>query len=79
MKAAHELITRDSHASFGLLFCEPKNFRFYAALGWVRFGGTVIAEQPGSTGPYEVMPAMVRSFRQAAPLDGVIDLCGLPW
>jgi aminoglycoside 2'-N-acetyltransferase I len=78
MAAAHEVIARDG-AAFGLLFCEPKNFGFYGSLGWARFGGIIIAEQPGSTGPYEVMPALVRPFRDAAPADGIVDLRGLPW
>lgn len=79
MTAAHEVIARDSTSAFGLLFCEPKNFGFYNSLGWTRFDGTVIAEQPGSTGRYEVMTTLVRRFRDAAPEEGTIDLCGLPW
>jgi GNAT superfamily N-acetyltransferase len=79
MLAAHEAIERGKTSAFGLLFCEPKNIAFYQSLGWRVFNGTVIVEQPGSVGPYRVMPALVRSFASTAPAEGTIDLHGLPW
>lgn len=79
MLATHEIIERTPPCDFGLLFCEPENFDFYSGLGWSAFEGTVIAEQPGSTGPYNIMQPMVRKAAKAAPTKGIIDLCGLPW
>lgn len=79
MNAAHQLVARESTSAFGLLFCEPKNFSFYHSLGWSLFAGTVIAEQPTSTAPYTVMPALVHAFLEAAPAEGTIELGGLPW
>jgi GNAT superfamily N-acetyltransferase len=79
MTAAHEIIAREGVSSFGLLFCEADNFHFYEGLGWSQFGGMVIAEQPGHTGLYTIMPTLVRQFRDVAPIAGVVDLCGLPW
>jgi aminoglycoside 2'-N-acetyltransferase I len=79
MHAAHEICRGNKTLSFGLLFCEPKNSRFYEGLGWRAFSGTVVAEQSGTNSPYEVMPAMVLSLAEPAPVDGTIDLCGLPW
>ena len=64
---------------FGLLFCEPKNLRFYGALGWSAFPGDVIVEQPAGRGPFTLMATMVLGCARANPAGGVIDLCGLPW
>jgi aminoglycoside 2'-N-acetyltransferase I len=79
MLAAHEIIERDGTSAFGLLFCEPKNIGFYERLGWLVFHGTVIAEQPDAIAAYRVMPAMVRPLAGQAPVDGTINLRGLPW
>jgi aminoglycoside 2'-N-acetyltransferase I len=64
---------------FSLLFCEPKNFPFYARLGWRVFAGDVIVEQPTGRGPFTVTTPMVQAVGKPAPLAGTIDLCGLPW
>jgi GNAT superfamily N-acetyltransferase len=79
MLAAHGVTERDGTSAFGLLFCEPKNIAFYERLGWLVFRGTIIAEQPDAIGPYRVMPAMVRPLAGSAPVEGTIDLRGLPW
>jgi GNAT superfamily N-acetyltransferase len=79
MEAAHEVIVRDHGSAFGLLFCETRNYGFYQGLGWRFFDGIVIAEQPNSTGPYQVMAPFVRPFHGKTPPGGTIDLCGLPW
>jgi GNAT superfamily N-acetyltransferase len=79
MLAAQESIEHGKRSAFGLLFCELKNIGFYQPMGWRVFNGTVIVEQPGAVGPYQVMPTLVRSLASAAPAEGTIDLCGLPW
>lgn len=79
MLAAHEIINREPHCSFGLLFCEPNNFEFYRRLGWSLFDGAILAEQPGWNGEYAVTQPMVRQVTQPAPIEGIIDLQGLPW
>lgn len=79
MLTSHEIISRVPTCAFGLLFCEPKNFNFYESPGWSQFRGTVIAEQQGSSEPYEMMQPMVRQVAKIAPANGRIDLQGLPW
>ena len=70
---------RDREAiDFALLFCEPHNFAFYAARGWHRFEGGIMAEQPAGRIRFEAMTPFVFDFKNA-PREGVIDLCGLPW
>jgi aminoglycoside 2'-N-acetyltransferase I len=65
-------------ADFGLLFCEPHNVAFYAGLGWQVFPGEVHCVQPSGPMIFDMMPNMVLPLG-AAPRDGKIDLCGLPW
>ena len=66
-------------AQFGLLFCEPKNLPFYSSLGWAPFAGTVIVEQEGQKRVYDIMVPMVGALAAAPPVDGTLDVLGLPW
>lgn len=71
---------RDHEAvQFALLFCEPHNVPFYQSRGWHPFVGEMYAEQPGGRIRFEVMAPFVFDLRRRAPLQGTIDLCGLPW
>jgi ribosomal protein S18 acetylase RimI-like enzyme len=73
-------IMRDHEAvQFALLFCEPDNFAFYQSRGWHPFTGDVFAEQPAGKIRFEAMAPFVFDLRRRAPLQGAIDLCGLPW
>jgi aminoglycoside 2'-N-acetyltransferase I len=78
LRQAHAFFA-DQAMHFSLLFCEPKNIAFYAGLGWRAFSGEVVVEQPGTSGPFTLMTAMVRGVTAPAPSGGTIDLCGLPW
>ena len=71
---------RDHDAvQFALLFCEPHNFAFYQSRGWHPFAGEIYAEQPEGRIRFEAMSPFVFGLRRRAPLQGTIDLCGLPW
>jgi len=63
---------------FAVLFCEPHNYAFYRSLGWHRFDGVVLAEQPQGRVRFEVMTTFVYDLK-LAPRGGTIDLRGLPW
>ena len=78
MHAAHDVIA-NTDARFGVLFCESFNEAFYGHLGWRRYAGSITVEQKGVSVRYDLMTAMVRGFALRAPIDGEIDLCGLPW
>lgn len=66
-------------AQFALLFCEPRNFQFYQSRGWRPFSGTVYVEQPGGRVRFEAMAPFISDLKRRAPLQGTLDLCGLPW
>ena len=63
---------------FALLFCEPHNVPFYTARGWKPFDGEIYAEQPEGRVRFEAIAPYVYGIKRA-PLQGTIDLCGLPW
>jgi len=52
---------------------------FYSSLGWQSFMGKVFVDQPGGKLEFTVNGAMVLDVKEPAPLDGVLDLNGLPW
>ncbi len=64
---------------FALLFCESNNTGFYAKLGWNVFDGIVEIEQESGKQAYNIMKAMVLPVHGAAPNQGRLDVCGLPW
>lgn len=79
VKAAVKALSKGYQPVFGLLFCEAKNTGFYSRLGWTRFEGEVTVDQPAGRMLYRKMAAMTLPLGGQAPLDGVLDLCGLPW
>jgi hypothetical protein len=79
VEAAMKALIRESKPVFGLLFCEDKNKGFYSRLGWTRFDGEVMVEQPAGRMVYRIMRAMAVPLGAQAPIRGSIDLCGLPW
>ncbi len=79
VEAAMKEFVADAEPTFGLLFCEEKNVGFYIRLGWARFHGKVVVEQPEGRIVYNLMQAMVLPLCGQAPDDGEIDLNGYPW
>ena len=76
--AVHTMRDHDT-VQFALLFCEPHNFAFYQSRGWHPFTGGIYAEQPDGKIRFEAMAPFVLDLKRRAPLQGTIDLCGLPW
>jgi aminoglycoside 2'-N-acetyltransferase I len=79
LNAAVQTLRDHEAVQFALLFCEPHNFAFYQSRGWHPFTGDVYAEQPGGKIRFEAMAPFVFDLKRRAPLQGTIDLCGLPW
>jgi aminoglycoside 2'-N-acetyltransferase I len=79
LNAAVQTMRDHDAAQFALLFCEPYNYDFYQSRGWQRFTGEIHAEQPGGRIRFEVMAPFVLDLKRRAPLNGTLDLCGLPW
>lgn len=65
--------------AFGLLVCEPRLLPYYGRLGWCEFVGDLRVRQRGATERFTFNRVMTVGVAQAAPLEGVIDLCGRPW
>ena len=79
LNAAVQTMRDHDAVQFALLFCEPHNFAFYQSRGWHPFAGEICAEQPEGKIRFEAMSPFVFDLRRRAPLQGTIDLCGLPW
>ena len=79
LDAAVQTMRDHDAVQFALLFCEPHHFAFYQSRGWHPFAGEIYAEQPEGRIRFEAMSPFVFDLRRRAPLQGTIDLCGLPW
>lgn len=79
LNAAIQTLKDEGATDFALLFCEPHNAPFYVGRGWKPFEGEIYVDQPGGRIRFEAMAPYVYNLKPAAPLQGVIDLCGLPW
>lgn len=79
LRAATTFFTDACGVAFILLVCLPPTVPYYERLGWRRFHGTLLVEQPGGTITFTANLPMVLPARDTAPLDGTINLCGYPW
>lgn len=79
MREAANRFDTDLNVSFALLFCRPHLVEFYKRLKWKPFQGKVYVEQPHGKVEFSSHGPMVLDVKEKAPLDGVLDLNGLPW
>ncbi len=79
MREAANRFHNELNVAYALLFCLPHLVPFYRRLGWRPFEGKVFAEQPQGKIEFSANGAMVLDVKEQAPLDGVLDLNGLPW
>ena len=79
MREAAKLFHEELNVDYALLFCRDHLVPFYGKLGWKPFEGKVFVEQPGDRIEFSANGAMVLHVKEKAPLDGVMDLNGLPW
>jgi aminoglycoside 2'-N-acetyltransferase I len=79
LNAAVQTMRDHEAVQFALLFCEPHNFEFYQSRGWQPFTGEIYAEQAEGKIRFAAMAPFVLDLKRRAPLQGTIDLCGLPW
>ena len=81
-QAMHEAAQRfheELHVDYALLFCRDHLIPFYGRLGWKSFEGKIFVEQPQGKIEFTANSAMVLDVREQAPIDGALDLNGLPW
>jgi len=79
MREAAKRFDEDLNVSYALLFCRPHLVEFYKRLNWKSFQGQVFVEQPQGKIEFSANGAMVLDVKEQAPLQGALDLNGLPW
>ena len=79
MKEAAKRFDSEFGVAFALLFCRLHLIEFYKRLQWKPFEGQVFVEQPQRQIEFSANDAMVLDVREQAPLNGILDLDGLPW
>ena len=79
MREAAQQFNEELNVAYALLFCHPHLVPFYSRLDWKPFEGKVFVEQPQGKIEFSANGAMVLDIKEQAPLDGVLDLNGLPW
>lgn len=79
LREAVRFFADEARVSFALLVCLPPTVPFYERLGWRRFDGTLLVEQPDGTIPFTANLPMVLPIHVPAPAHGTINLCGEPW
>jgi GNAT superfamily N-acetyltransferase len=79
LRAAAKHLATDVDVAYALLFCRPELVSFYNRFGWQIFQGKLFVEQPGGKVEFSANNAMLLNLQEQAPLDGVLDLQGLPW
>jgi len=79
MRAASKRFDTDLNVSYALLFCLPHLVEFYKRLTWKPFQGKIFVEQPKGKIEFSANGAMLLDVKEQAPLEGTLDLNGLPW
>src|SRR5512142_528161 len=78
MREATKIFDSELNVAFALLFCRPHLVVFYERFQWKVFDGQVFVEQPQGKIEFSANGAMVLNVREKAPLNGILDLNGLP-
>ena len=76
---ASEFLRGKCEVAFSLLVCREELLVYYQRFGWQHFTGDVFVEQPSGRTKFTFNEPMVLSGGEEAPLNGVLDLCGMPW
>ena len=79
MREAIRLFNEDLKVAYALLFCTSRLIEFYKRLQWKPFEGQVFVQQLRGKIEFSVNNAMVLDVKESAPLNGSLDLNGLPW
>lgn len=79
LKRAALLLNEELAVDFSLLVCRDVLVPYYQRFGWLLFDGDVFVTQSGKRTRFTFNQAMLLAGCRSAPLDGVIDLRGLPW
>ena len=79
LREAARLFAEELQVAFALLFCRPHLVEFYQRFQWKPFPGLVFVEQLQGKIEFSANGAMVLTVMEEAPLQGALNLNGLPW
>jgi len=79
MREAVRLFNEEFKVAYALLFCTSRLIEFYKRLQWKPFKGQVFVQQLRGKIEFSANNAMVLDVKEQAPLNGSLDLNGLPW
>ena len=79
MCEAVRLFNEELKVAYGLLFCTSRLIEFYKRLQRKPFEGQVFVQQLRGKIEFSANNAMVLDVKEQAPLNGSLDLNGLPW
>ena len=79
MREAARLFNEELKVAYALLFSGSRLIEFYKRLQWKPFEGQVFVEQLRGKIEFSANHAMVLDVKEQAPLNGSLDLNGLPW
>lgn len=75
---AGDVIFKNLKVDLGVLVCKTLLVPFYERLGWRRFTGPVVVQQPDGKIPWP-FEAMVLTGENQTSISGKLDLCGFPF
>ncbi len=79
LREASKIFDLEMGIAFALLFCRPHLVEFYKRFQWKPFEGQVFVEQSQGKVEFSANGSMVLDVKEQAPLNGILDLNGLPW
>ena len=79
MREAVRLFTEEFKVSYALLFCTSRLIEFYKRLQWKPYEGQVFVQQMRGKIEFSANHPMVLDIKEQSPLNGILDLNGLPW
>jgi predicted GNAT family N-acyltransferase len=79
LSEASKICNSELGVAFALLFCRPHLVEFYKRFQWKPFEGQVFVEQSQGKIEFSANGSMVLDVKEQAPLNGILDLNGLPW
>ena len=79
MREAVRIFREEWQVAYALLFCGSRLIEFYKRLQWKPFEGQVFVQQLRGKVEFSANNAMVLDVKEQAPLNGSLDLNGLPW
>ena len=79
MRRAAAFMRDELRSPFAFLLCPEAAIPFYTSVGWRPFRGVVLTVIDGESQPFPYAPSMTLPLQTDAPVDGLLNLQGIPW